>query len=61
METESHFFYAIAIVLTALILTIGFGHCDQDAPAVTVYKTCTSRAKDVKDCKYPYPEEKPVK
>lgn len=50
LAESSHFFYAIAIVLTALIITMGFGHCDQDPPYLVAYKACVAKATDVKDC-----------
>jgi len=42
---------SVAIVLAALILTLGFGHCGESTYHIERYKICMEATKDPAKCK----------
>ena len=48
MEVE---FVALMVVLSILILTMGFGKCDQDTPQIKMYRICMEHSNDLDKCK----------
>ncbi|HWY36094.1 MAG TPA: hypothetical protein VNX68_15725 [Nitrosopumilaceae archaeon] len=47
------FFICAALVIMTLILTVGFGQCEQSG-GMEVYKVCMKYSKDTAQCKDPY-------
>lgn len=59
MNTESIFFVCCAIVISTLILTMGFSKCDMNgSPALQKYKICMDAMKDSSKCEDPFKVQK---
>lgn len=59
LDESSHFFYAVAIVVTSFVITLGFGHCDQETESFKRFKICMEKAHDMKNCDEPLPKDSP--